>query len=158
MSKNDEPLFKLSTESLADEAHGYLGDSTVVAALLRNTVGAITAAVGKPSADVLLRKACRATGRTLLGQNPAYTPLRNWNEPGRIDVFVAKWAGSSEVNPLDRMEHGVLRFAEAVLELVDYAGQPGVLEEQWQWQLDALIEKWTCLFMGVSPAVYDAMI
>lgn len=149
---------RLFTDSLKSiEKENFLGDRSTVEALLRMEVNKIL-----DSDTLVLRKAeekilsvCKEVADTLLGRNPKFRPLHNWNEPGKIDVFCAHWLGSSEIDPRDRMEHCVLKLFLNLLSLADYAAEPGVLPEQWRWQVDSIFNKYINVFMGVDPATED---
>ena len=131
-----------------------LANRSVVEATVRFIVGETIRAVllaGRPALRLaLVKKAAVKLARILLGDNPDYTPVYHWNEPGQIDEFCAKWCGSAETDPHQRMEHCVVIMFEELLELAGYAGTEGVLDEQWQFQFNGIIDKYVGLFMGID--------
>ena len=155
--RNEAGFLKEALGKVADtEEGGYLGDPDVVDGLLRRFVYdaiRVIRSEGKPEQKLrrVSRRASRLA-RVFLGKNNTdHTLQRGWNREGVIDVFVAKWCGSSETNATARIEHGLLNLVNDVMELADYAGDRSVLPEQWEWQLDAVMEKYVQIFMGVSP-------
>lgn len=148
----EEPLF---TNALKAQAAGnYLGDREVVEAILRYIVGKYFDRIkAKDVPDTrlrLLKEATRESVPIFLGDDKKYVPLRNWNQRGAIDAFLAKWTGSSETDPELRVTHAILKMIQELQDLAEYAATDGVLEEQWNWQVGAILNKYTSLFMGID--------
>ena len=134
---------------------GYLGDPITIQLILRQ---AITSAVkfmektdDEGDRSDRLKRVCRSAGRILLGLNPRYASIPGWNKPGGIDKFCAVWCGSSETDPEVVMEHSVLKMLQEIFELADFAER--ATDEEWQWQFDAILQRYVGIFMGVSPAL-----
>lgn len=143
-------------DSLRSAASGnYLGDSQVLHALLRNTISDFCEKYPEQETDAertnVKRVLARRMAAILLGQNKNYVSLDKWNEPGGIDLFCAHWLGSSEKDPMAVMEHSVLLMLHDILDLASFVGMDGVLEEQWGFQVDAIINKYVGVFIGLSP-------
>jgi len=156
---NEPELFgRAARASSATEDIAYLGDPNVVGALLRETVVSVMDVYARPNvsdADKMgkLQRECQKLGSILLGtlSKSDFSPIPGWNQPGGIDEFCAKWCGSSETSPRARMEHAALKMMTEVMELAKYAGRAS--EEESKWQLDAIIQSYTGIFMGISPAM-----
>ncbi len=153
IDKGSEALFVNSLSSIAKD--GYLGDVWVVSSVLREAAYRFFAELPKlkhvSDIDGLIRSVGKKYMRIFLGSNNKYRPVRNWNMPGAIDVFVAKWCGVDEDKPTDRMIGG---FASMIDELVDLelmAKDPDIEKKQWDWQIEAIFEKYSMLFMGITP-------
>lgn len=160
MSAAGEEERDLGSESLFTEAldndqkMNYLGNPTVIETLLRTLVHDVIEAKKSPTNVMrmnLVTKIINSAAKILLGGNPNFVPMRNWNKAGAIDEFIAKWVGSSESHPHNRIVHSLLIFINSVFELGRYADDPDVLKEHWDWQLDALIQKYVGLFLGIDP-------
>lgn len=153
---DEGPLFEAAVDAAAKtEGVAYLGDRAMVNGLLRTVASGLLNSMAsiKDPADRIarLKRGCRNTAAALLGQRSRFAPMPGWNTPGGIDAFCAKWLGIAETDPKDRMESAVLQMMNELFEVADYAGTPGVLEEQWRWQIDATLDWYTDLFLGVSP-------
>ena len=153
--KESEPLFQQSLTDMKSET--YLGNTEMIEAILLTGLQRIIAVVNRKGTEpadyqAALKRECEYAGRIFLGKNKNFTPLSGWNEEGMIDEFIAKWTGSSEIDPLQRMTHGVLRFFNEMIELANTAGEPGILDEQVQWQTKAIVDKYKKLLVGMDPA------
>lgn len=151
----NESLFADAANASAESAEGtraYLGDPTVVEALLRLVLSEATKVINQDptKGKKKIRSLCRHAAKVLLGYEEAYAPVPGWNEPGAIDEFAAKWLGSAEADPVTRLEHTVLKLVLEALDIGDYAATPGVLPEQWKWQLDAMMQKYVGVLMGID--------
>lgn len=160
MSTAGEEERDLGSESLFTEAlendrkMNYLGNPMVIETLIRTLVYDAVQTMKAPT-NVMrmnsIERLIKRTAKILLGSSSKFIPMRNWNQPGAIDEFVAKWAGSSESVPLNRMSHALIQLLNSVFELGKYADDPDVLKEHWDWQADALIQKYVDLFLGIDP-------
>ncbi len=160
MRDHNEPgLFGQAVQaSSATEEVAYLGDPNVVGTLIRDAVSSVMDVharhdVSDTDKMAKLQRECRKLGSILLGtlQKSDFSPIPNWNKPGAIDEFCAKWCGSSETSAHARMEHASLKMMTEVMELANYAGKAS--EEEAKWQLDAIIQSYTGIFMGISPVI-----
>jgi len=145
----------------ASKSGYYLGDRRTVEMILRLAISDImermlTAKTDDAKKDIL-NSVMTKYAKIFLGKVSEYQPLRRWNEPGGIDGFVAKWTGSAETDPMERVKHGVLKLYGEVLDLNTYASTPGILKEQWEWQLDAIFNRYAGIFIGMSPAQQEAL-
>lgn len=158
----DDVPFVNATKAAGGE--NYLGERGVVEALVRKTVADLLDKWQLIDNDdsaakqrVMKMLATRA-GLILLGKSPLFVPVHRWNEPGGIDEFLAKWQGSAETDPDDRMEHAFIELFDAVLSVAAYAGTEGVLPEQWQFQFDAEIYRFVSLCIGIDPPTQALMV
>jgi hypothetical protein len=149
----DTDAFADSLEVL-DHDDGYLGDPEYIGAMLHLV---ITEAMTGPNNPDGIMGLARGVAKVLLGLEGKEKPVVGWNEPGGIDEFAAKWCGVDETDPVLRMTGAVLRFIDEVCAVGDYASQPGVTNDQWQFQIDALVQKYALIFIGVSPAMLAGM-
>jgi len=87
----------------------------------------------------------------MLGKSSNYIPMPAWNEPGKIDQFLAKWIGSTETDPENILEHFLVMFLQDLMDLDTYANQPETLDEQANWQVSAIFQRYSYLLIGVDP-------
>lgn len=156
--RNEPGLFGQAARAAANtEQIAYLGDPNVIGSLLCDAVGIVMFVMSNAASDDIkqakLQKECNRVGSILLGTSSKadFSPVPGWNQPGGIDVFCAKWCGSSETSPHARMEHAVLKMMIEMLELAKYAGES--TNEESKWQFDAIIQNYTSIFLGISPAM-----
>lgn len=149
VNKGQEVLF---TEPLQKVKSGnYLGDRNNVSAILKMAVSRLLIEANtKAEVEAKVRRESIKLGKIFLGLEKDYQPMHNWNDIGHIDVFCAKWLGSAETLPNKRMEHTFVKFFTDILGVVGYAGQPGVLPEQWQFQITAIIDRYSYFLVGVD--------
>ena len=149
-----ESLFADSLTNL--QTDNYLGDRLTIQAVLRYALGQVSTKLEDGGDGQLVVSVVRPWSRWLskvfLGQDNDYKPIHKWNEPGAIDEFCAKWIGSSETDPELRMEHVFVKFFNEILDLAEYAGTDGVLDEQWLFQMDLILENYINLLLGIDPA------
>jgi hypothetical protein len=158
---SDQPFVAAVADLAAGGDRPYLGDTETVEALLR---GAVADVMGVMRPDVpadkrvnAVRKKSKEVGLILLGLDPAYAPVRKWNAPGGIDTHCAKWLALGDQDPADVMTHALVKLFGEVLDVANYAAEPGVLDEQWRFQIDGLIERYLALFTGMTPGMLDAL-
>lgn len=139
----------------------YLGDVRVIELLLREQItrfiDGYLAAKTKNGRLLVAKRVARYVANILLGRNPAYTPQHKWNEPGHVDEFCAKWLELADTKPVDRIRHAVLLLLLDVLAISEYAGQSGVLVEQWLPQYEATLQRYVLLFTGIDTATQMAL-
>ena len=152
----DPDAFRDSLNAV-DHEDGYLGDLAYLQALLRMTMVECMTAADERNVDEI-KAICQRTGKVLLGQEGKAKTVAGWNEPGGIDEFAAKWCGVDETDPLERMTGTLLKFIDEILDVGVYASQPGVTPDKWQFQVDALVQKYAFTFIGISPAYAAAML
>lgn len=157
---DNEILFQDALTSA--NAGNFLGDPQVIESLLRYAVSEVCDKFENAKTEEdrlsLLKKQATRLGTILLGQNPSFRPLHKWNEPGAIDEFCAKWLGSAETDPLRRMTHAAVMLFNDMIDLAEYAGEDGVLEEQWKFQMDGIFERYTGIFLGIDPPTQAAIV
>ncbi len=136
------------------EEKPYLGDLPSVEAMLRVAAAKVWPKGERedPAASqAKLRAVAYELADTFLGKTDQAVPLRNWNEPGSIDVRLAEWCGTEDSTPEGRVAGA---FIALMLELADvavYAGTPGVTQDQWDFQVDGAFQRYAMLFIGISP-------
>jgi hypothetical protein len=153
---NDPDAFRASLDAVDDE-NGYLGDTQYIASMLRMLVAECMAAASERKAETI-RKLAEQAALVLLGKAGDAKPITGWNEPGGIDEFAAEWTGIKADTAQERMTLAVLQLISEVLDVVNYASQPGVKSDDWKFQFDALIQKYTLIFIGISPATAAAIL
>lgn len=155
----NEPIFEASLKAASQD--NYLGDPQILQSLLRFNIGEFiekfTEADTPDDRKSIMQRIARKIGSILLGKNDDYIPQSRWNRSGAIDEFAAKWLGSAETDPEERMEHAVVKMFNEILELADYVGEPGVLDEQWIFQFDELLSRYTNIFLGIEPSITTAL-
>ncbi len=135
----------------------YLGDYQVLDSLLRVAVSNVMYDRQMPTFLQAVKKESVRLADILLGEDSDFQPLHNWNSPGHIDIFCAKWLGSDEATAEARMQHSILKFFTELEGLGQYAGTDGVLPEQYQFQVNAILQKYVYLFLGVDLPTQAAM-
>src|SRR5688572_5044272 len=131
----------------------YLGDPETVDMLLR-VMASNVLAERKLNRDVgtsLEENHAAAMTNIFLGKEPDFTPMHGWNAPGFIDEFVSSAANVQENTPEDRMRTFFLSYLIDTYSLVEYADAPGVLDEQWQPQVGALVDYYRDILIGYIP-------
>jgi hypothetical protein len=146
---NDPGIFAESIARIAaPEAVPYLGDLAALDALLRvEGSEAVDEAMAHEQAALLAR--ARRFADVMLGKDKAYSPVHKWNEPGKIDVFAAKWCGVDADTPEDRMAGAFLAMVSELMKFSLKAAQ-GVKRSQWGWQVDATIQKYARILIGID--------
>lgn len=147
----DDTLFVQSLDAI--EAGGdkrpYLGDATTVASILRVAAGACMLSNPDNPMPLIVDQATRVA-KIMLGQKARYVPLAKWNEPGFIDEFLAKWCGVDEADPVQRVAGAFIALVNELLGVANYAQQPGIDVNLWGWQVDAIFQKYSLLFIGMD--------
>ncbi len=150
-------------ESLASaQAVNYLGDSETVETIVRQFF-ARNYARSNPNDPSFLPKEqwgqmaqadCLDMATIFLGRNKDYPGLKTWNEAGGIDAWLRVEANVGEEDPqlcvATYFQHVLTEFNK----IANYAQEEGVLPEQWQWQIDDLVESTRDLLLGM-PAEPD---
>jgi len=155
-------LFAEALKRVANtEQVGYLGDPVIVESLLRTAIGDVmrkmTEATPPDERVQAVMSKSEEIGVILLGGSKHYSPMRNWNLPGKIDVFCAKWMGLADPDPVTRMKHALVKMFNELGALARYAGTKGVMPEQWKWQVDAIVQKYTSWFVGIDTPTQAIM-
>lgn len=150
--------FKAATK--AAKSGGYLGDRAVIDAMLRVAVHDAMEKLRTSHSEQLQRRAIQEPSREmaaiLLGMRAEhFTPMPRWNEPGGIDVFLAKWCGSSEAAPRRRVEHA---FVKMFIELLDIINDASIIfPDHMQTAVEAVLEKYALLCLGIDPPTQDML-
>lgn len=132
----------------------YLGSIAVVDSILRNLAVQILnrrEKMSKEDAAEANAKDCDRLAVAFLGEDPAYAPMPVWNSEGHIDQFVAAALGWSGRTPQQIMRGLFTEFVGDFNRLADYANTPGVPEDNWIWQSDALLESYIGFLLGIPP-------
>jgi hypothetical protein len=155
-SKSSGPLF---SEVIAEE--NYLGNPQTIRSLILTAIGQafedLNDAADEGERIVALQKQCRGLATVLIGHDPDFKALHKWNTAGSIDEFLAKWLGIGETDPFERVERAVLAMLGEAIDVAQYAGEDGVLDEQWKPLMEELVSRWTDLFMGIDPPSHAAI-
>jgi hypothetical protein len=144
----DTGMFAKSIVDISSE-DGYLGDYQYLAAMLRMLWYDAIQAFKSGGIDAI-EKVAASVADKLLGKD-ARVRTTTFNTPGRIDEFLQKWCGVGDANtPEERVTGAMLAFVRDCFEVAQYAAQPGVGADQWQPQIDGLVEQYAYLCMGLS--------
>lgn len=151
--KRDEPFQTLPTNP------NYLGSYQFVQSLLKSKTNEVLQAIqgGANPADAA-RPAAEFLAKALLGMDPSMPGVPNWNAPGGIDLAIAQAMDLDDGSPLEVMEHWAVALFTELLQVANYADEPGVTPEQWQWQAQDAYDDFTKLALGipVDPDEEDA--
>jgi hypothetical protein len=101
------------------------------------------------------RSACLETAKLFLGLNPFFQTVPEWNCPGAIDEFLVRQLNIGETEPILRLATALSELLIEMHNLRKYAAEPGILEEQWVWQVGAIIETYRNFLLGVPVAQDD---
>lgn len=154
MLNDDSELFQGSVAAMS-AAEGYLGSVRVVEGLLRVMVSDWTDALGSGTATAdMAKKLATEYSEILIGNRDGFGKVPGWTKLGGIDVFVASELGLPE-RGRDAIENALVQMLTQTTEIVNYADEPGVLAEHWQWQVDAMFEEYVNLFLGVPGEPAD---
>lgn len=145
--KVDKGLFGAVGKAL-DSPDGYLGRAEDVEALLRMSALAVLEA-GDSVAKVLEEQG-KKVAKELLGEG-LMSPVPGWNEPGVIDAFALPYAGVDSTDPHEIMQGLFLEMIDELGDIAELSETPGILSEQWEWQIDATYETYRNIAMGLNP-------
>lgn len=153
-------LFRQALDAHSNEDEpNYLGDKKVVESILRlaafEAFSALPEAVENNTVEEMLMRVGMDRMPAFFGVD-GHKEVRGFNEPGGVDVFVAKWCGVDSDKPTERLVGGFLAMMSDLLE-IEKESQEGALPEQCQWQVDAIIERYAMIFMGISPVQQELL-
>lgn len=159
MDRNDiisnELLFQEALTKAGNSA--YLGDRKVVASVLSKCLGILID--HSDDEKETKQKVFEATGKTFaaifLGEDSNFTTVNNWNKPGGIDVFCAKWIGSTETDPHQIMFHVLIKFYLEIGEVAKAVGHRRTKDGEWEWQVDATFIEFINILLGLDPVTVD---
>lgn len=145
-----DPVFE---QALVDsKVDNFLGNYDTIDSMLRVSIATVLKEDILNNVQGIVRQQAQKIASILLGRDRNYIGVHHWNEPGHIDVFCALWMGSAETDPEKIMEHAIVIFFNEVLAQCGYSGTDGVLPEQWQFQINAIINRYVYFFLGVDAA------
>jgi hypothetical protein len=138
-------------------AENYLGDPAVVEWLLRNysnqciqrRAGMMDKRVESATMDVA---DAAKIADILLGKNPDYAPIKNWNKAGVIDRWMVDEFHKVKMEVVgataeERVRNVVVNFLCQMYDLiVAIENQP---DDMAQMSVDALVQMFTWLIMGI---------
>jgi 5'-3' exonuclease len=155
----DEPLFEEALRNASKD--NYLGDIDIVYKYLSHQIHKVMELfenTDDPSDYIMtVERIGTQTATTFLGMDAEYAEVPGWNEPGKIDEFLAAELGLAERSPKDRIKHAFSMLIDEMLNTAEYAGTPGILDEQWQFQVQGHLNEFARLFVGQSRAAQYAM-
>jgi len=134
----------------SSDEHQYLADPRVAHALLSDVLQQAMFAVDSERFAALVETIAMRTARTFLGGQADYVPLRKWNEPGGIDVFLAKWLGVDELDPTRRVAGAIVAMLEEAMDIAVDASSMAAKARDWQWRIDELLDRYAALFIGLD--------
>ena len=134
----------------------YLGNPRTVADALRLMLAAVLDIRDGVHMDTIpenelaqrVMEAMQVTARIFLGQDENHRAVVGWNQPGGIDVHLAKQLRLQDITPEDRVVNALYQLVKEICLLVAQE-QRGELPENTRWQMDAAIEQFTKLFLGL---------
>jgi hypothetical protein len=132
----------------------YLGNPVCIDSLLRVMCAAMLDTVRDEKLDnqatnERLAELEREAAEVLLGMKEGYIPVVGWNQPGGVDVAVAKVFGIKDCPPLLCVRLGLRElWLKKILELVKQE-MNGMPSEIASGQAQAAFEQFTKLFMGL---------
>jgi hypothetical protein len=135
----------------------FLGNKETVQVLIRVSINDFVQDLKRKRKDTIPINTQRLA-RILLGKDRRFTAQYKWNEPGGIDQFLKIQINSTETDPMHIVSQAVMAMFGEVVDVIHYAGESGVLPEQWVWQGEAIIDKYTDLFTGVSVGTRTGLI
>lgn len=159
MVSSDSELFADAIRSAAasqddpTSAKVYLGDPLAVDTIVRMFVMDIISRLGEES-DAAVKEiddSISRLGRIFLGKDlKKHEPIPEWNAPGGVDRFLVEHSlAPMEQDAQGRMETFFFQLVGTVRDVVEFAGQEGVLKEQWDWQINAEIESYVNALLGI---------
>lgn len=147
-NRHEQALFAETFEGMASK-EGYLGRVDDVEALLRTAALAVleakTSDVEKVSGEQAIHIA-----KELLGEGKM-APVSGWNEAGAIDVFAKPYAVVTGNDPHEVMSALFFEMINELSDVAQLADTPGILPEQWEWQVGATYETYRNIAMGCHP-------
>ncbi len=150
MGKKNEVLFVDALRRLSAES-GNLSSVVAVDGLLRVLTTEVRSAFidGRDAAEVAEAAVIKATD-ALLGRGGSDT-VADWNSPERLGKYVMSMVGGE--TPIAAVQAALMRFLAEYVQILEYAGQDGVLEEQWDFQMVEVYERYTRLFLGIPEPI-----
>jgi hypothetical protein len=130
----------------------YLGDSDVIEGLVRDLGDRMLKRRCHLDWETAVRpdtEECRQVARILLGYNEAYTPMPNWNEPGHIDVFVAKEFGIEGPTAEDTLTDTLVEYLAELWHVVYSLAEHNVPAENCTWQIEIPINAYRNVMLGI---------
>jgi len=137
----------------------YLGDHVVVDGLLRNFAFQLLTQTGKldePSFMKALDSESKSLANIFLGQDERY-PGPDWNTVGQIDVYVSRRVGIVSEDPQERVAGALISMIGELMELSQAIHDGKQIKEQWQWQANAVIDRYVRILMGLPPGGLDTV-
>lgn len=154
-------LSRMPPEVAGHSSASYLGDISTVEDIVRLWLQYVLDKLPEMEAPddqiYIMQRAAKKSAAIFLGKTRSHIPIRNWNQPGAIDVFMAKWMGSSEKTPEARMEHAFVLFYKNIIDIAKYASDESTLDEQWIPAMQDEIRRFIWLLVGVDPPTQSMM-
>lgn len=147
----------LSLQSAKKDDLPYLGDITVVHELvgvlasesLEHLAGLSNGELTSEQLSERNLAGALALARVFLGHEHSYNLVPNWNQPGKIDAFVAQESEISEEDPDKRLATLFLLMIQdmyAAAQMVD----EGKTENDVRTAIDGSLETITAVLLGIS--------
>lgn len=135
----------------------YLGDQAVVDGLVRALAGEVMGRVvqafnGELTKDEAVRRdqeACHQLARTLIGENPDYTPIPGWSDHGLAESIRRQQTESiHDEDDVSVVAQATAMFVHYVYQVVGEADAGG--EQAMQDEINELIRSFTWLLLGIQ--------
>lgn len=159
--KTDVGTLDLSLEAALKDGKPYLGDLSVVQAILSNEASlTINAYCDKSSGKItpaefrkLTNEACERIARIFLGKDDSYNIMPGWNEAGAIDEFLAEQLKLKDDDPFDRLCMTGLKYLDEVWCALRQADEGR--DDDYQSNLNGSIETFVNLMVGIPIYNWD---
>ena len=153
MERQVEIFHEVHDPNLPQKA--YLGDydavETVVKFWVGNAIDKLQTATDDAARMVIMKRSAQKVAYVFLGHAKAnYIPIRNWNVPGAIDRFMAKWMGSSEKDPDVVMEHCFIIFFDKAVAIARDLGNDKLPEYDAVFAYNMELMQFCRLLLGVD--------
>ncbi len=94
--------------------------------------------------------AVASAARVFLGEDSNFAAMPGWNRPGMIDVSAARRMSMEEADPRQRMENVFTELLIEFFRLCDQAANPAAAQDFCQMHLEAIIQSYTEVLLGIS--------
>ena len=145
----------LSAVDSANNPH-WLGSYTTIQSLLRLFIKDVLENYGKEEFPTLVDQKARSLAKVFLGDNKRY-PGPTWNQPGEVDVYLARVEGIDSKDPIERVAGALINMIVEILELNHTIQQEQALDEQWQWTASEIVRSYAFKIMGLPQGGYTQL-
>jgi hypothetical protein len=135
-----------------------LGDPKVVESILSDLarealeceVAATKNIITRQDVNTIEGKEIEQRAWIFLSRDKNYEPREQWNQPGKIDVFLAGELELQARGPETIVKAALANFISEVRRCVDIPQNPDMPELQWKKKIKGIVSKYRDVFMGLS--------